>query len=192
MRWMVFIVLALIAVVLEVSLVNAMALHSLGGVRPSVTIVLATFVALNAPRQAALWACWLLGLVVDLCSPLPAGGASVEYLVGPHAVGYAFAGYLILQLRPMVFRRRVLTIAALSAVSFLAASLVVVFVYSVRQWYPAEALHWTDFRPLGELGRRLGIAVYSALIALPVGFLLVALVPWWGFHAAGPRVSGWR
>ena len=71
MRWGIFIGLAFIFITLEASLLSIfeIKLPSLGGIRPSLTAILALYVALWAPRMTALWACFILGLLVDLTSP---------------------------------------------------------------------------------------------------------------------------
>jgi rod shape-determining protein MreD len=191
-RWAVFAIFGLVALVIETSLTKIFTLHSLGGIEPSVTICLLAFIAMFAPRHTALWSCWLLGVFVDLCTDLPQGSQEVVILLGPHALGYTFACFVILQVRAMLFRRSVLTISLMSFVSYLAASLVVVAIYSVRRWYPEDTLYWTDARATGELLRRLGIAAYSFLLALPLGWVLLSLSPVWGFQAATQRAGGWR
>ncbi len=54
MRWHVFAILALIALIFETSLIDA--IHILN-VKPSVCAALATLVALSAPRINPLWSC---------------------------------------------------------------------------------------------------------------------------------------
>jgi rod shape-determining protein MreD len=179
MRWPVFALFAYLFLVLEVSLRNVLILGPIG---PSFVIVLVVFISLFAPRMTALWACWILGLLADLCTPLMQGADLVGPLIGPHALGYVFGGYLILQLRAMLFRRRALTLAVMTAICLIAASLVVVFIYAVHGWYPGEELAWADLHPVGELLRRLGVALYSGLLALVIGPVLVWTAPAWAFR----------
>ena len=73
----------------------------------------------------------LLGLLVDLASPLMHGRDQVGPLLGPHALGYVFGCYMILQLRAMLFRRRAVTFAVMTAMAMIAAGLVVVFLLAV-------------------------------------------------------------
>ena len=178
--------------VFEISLGHVFTLHALGGIRPSVTICVVTFVAMFAPRHVALWAAWLVGMLMDFCTDVAIGPQETMTLIGPHALGYPFACFVILQARAMLFRRSALTVAMMTFVSYLAASLVIVALYSVRRWYPEEPLNWTEFRAAGELLWRLGVAVYSLLLALPLGWLLLTLSPLWGFHTATQRAGGWR
>lgn len=191
MRWAVYAVFGIVAIAIETSLTQVFTLHSIGSVQPSVTICLLTFIAMFAPRHTALWSCWLLGLFVDL-RPIPRGPLEMITLIGPNALGYTFACYVILQVRAMLYRRSVLTIALMSFTSYLAASLVVVAIYSIRRWYPEDPLYWTDLSATGELLLRLGDAAYSFLLALPLGWVLLTLSPLWGFHTATQRAGGWR
>jgi rod shape-determining protein MreD len=176
MRWPVFAIFAFFTVVAQLSLANVFALSSLGHIVPDLVACLAVFVGLFAPRMTVLWVCWVLGLAMDL-APAAGGGAPI---LGPHALGYVFAGYVVLQLRTMVFRRRPLTMGFLTFVCVLAAGVVVVSVLTVRSWYPADPA--LPNGPLEEMARRLGIALYSALIAIPLGWLLCSTIPLWGFH----------
>lgn len=187
MRWPVFIVLSLIAIVLETSVAHAFRLHTLGGLRPSFAICLLTYVAMFAPRGTALWAAWGLGLLVDLCTDLPQTPSRVVYLPGPHALGYVFACYLIIQIRAMLLRRRVLTFVAMTTLASAVSSLVIVAIYSVRRWYPEDPLNWTEFTALGELASRLGDAAYSGVIAIVIGWFLLTTTAWWGFQVASSR-----
>jgi rod shape-determining protein MreD len=187
----VFAVFAFLAIIFEISLRGVFLLPSLGNVSPSFVFVLVVFVALFAPRTAAIWAAWVLGLLVDLCTDLPHGDGRAGPLIGPHALGFAFGAYLVLQIRPMLFRRRSLTIAVVTTLAFITASLLIVSVYTIQTWYPSshQQLVWSDMRPAGELLRRIGIAIYTGLLAWPLAPILLWTLPLWGFRPAGQRVE---
>ncbi len=189
MRWIVFVVFALIGLVFDTGLSEVLRIEKLGQVRPSLCAVVAVFVALSAPRTAALWACLVLGLLLDLSHPLTIAYNRVAYLIGPYALGYLLGGWLVLAGRPMVFRRRPLTIGVMTVLCLLAAQLVAVSLYVIRSqtWYPGQALFWTDTTAMAELGVRLLGVVYSGLFAIPVGWLLVQTVGLWGFQTAPHR-----
>ena len=70
MRWSVFAIAAFVVVVAQLSLRDTLILHSAGEIRPDFIACLAVFIALFAERSAALWACWILGLLMDL-APKP-------------------------------------------------------------------------------------------------------------------------
>ena len=193
MRWPIFAVFALIGVTLETSLLGVFSLRSLGNVTPSVVACLVVFIALLAPRWTALWACWVLGLLMDLCAP-PYQDTSghVFQLIGLHAVGYVAGCFLILHLRTMMFRRRVVTISMLTFVCVIAVTAVAGVVYLVRPWYGQGLVDPAGVGALKALLRGVGVAVYSLLLAIPVGWLLVRTIPWWGFHATAHRSPALR
>jgi cell shape-determining protein MreD len=206
MRWAVFAALAFIALAAELSLRPVLMFHTIGGISPSFLACLAVFIAMFAPRLTALWSCWLLGLLLDLSTPFaasagsvagvpgaPGGGAATYYLIGPYALGYTFAAYMVLQMRPMVFRQRALSIGVMTGLSLLAVALISVAIFVVRSWYAADAgIYSTGVSAGSELLRRLGIALYSALVAVPLGWLLLATLPYWGFPTTAHRRAGRR
>ena len=92
MRWAAFVTMLFITLAAELSLRPVLTIHSMGGISPSFIAPLAVFVAMFAPRMTALWSCWLLGLLLDLSTPLvPRDGGSF-YVLGPYAIGYVFGG----------------------------------------------------------------------------------------------------
>ncbi|MCP3903271.1 MAG: hypothetical protein GY715_06495 [Planctomycetes bacterium] len=193
MRWAVFAIFAYVFLVLEHSLRNLLVVSAPGAVSPSFVAVLVVFVSLFAPRSAALWAAWILGLMMDLTNDLDHGeGWAAGPLIGPYALGYPFGTYLLLQARAMLMRGRALTMAVMTVLFFAAATIVAVFIYVVHGWYPGEEIAWADLGLVGELGRRLGIGVYSGLLALVLSPLLLWTTPLWSFRTPAQRASGWR
>lgn len=185
MRWSVFAIAAFIVIVLQLSVREVLTLHTLGMVKPDLVACLATFLAMFASRASALWACWVLGLLMDLA---PAGGTMAWHMIGPHALGFTFGGYVVLQLRTMVFRRRAITTGFLTCVFLLAAGVLATFLLTVRSWYiPDTPLYGS---PLVELWHRIKIALYSGIVAIPFGWLLQITVATWGFVGGASR-RGW-
>ena len=191
MRWPVFLIFAYIALALETGVSGRLGPGTLGGVSPSFVVLLVVFISLFAPRATALWACWLLGVLMDLSAPCARSGLGGVFLIGPYALGYVFGCVLILQLRALVFRKRVLTFALLTFICMLAISLVVVGVFAIRTWY-AESPRPVYFETtaMHELLRRFGMSVYTSLLAIPLGWLLVRCHPVWGF-ASPLQHRGW-
>lgn len=181
MRWFTFVIFAFIALVAETSLQGALVIRSFGNLAPSFVAVLAAFVCLFAVRRHALWACWGLGLVVDLLTRIVDTQSGLTALVGPHALGYTIAGAVVLQLRPALFRRRPLTIAIVTVLFVAVSSLVSAILLGVHGWYPGEALVASEASGLLEVLRQSGIAVYSGVLALLLGTVLVWTLPLWGF-----------
>lgn len=187
MRWLTYIVTVFLTLAIEKSLVNALTIESLGGIRPSAMGALVVFITLFASRPTALWAAWICGVLMDLSFIRQHAGGTVAYLIGPHALGYVFGCYLVLQLRAMVLRRRVLTVAVLTIAALLAAGVVTAAILTVRSWYPQAELVEGGASGTQQLFWHLGSAVYSGLLALPMGFLLLASLPLWSFPHVGPR-----
>ncbi len=191
MRWHVFAILALIALIFETGLIDAIHIQN---VKPSVCAALATFVALSAPRITALWSCLILGLLLDLSSDLSLDANETLHLIGPHTLGYVAGGLLVLQVRTTVFRRRPLAIGAMTILFALTASTVVMTIYTVRSWYPDGLPYWADTTLLGEIVCRFFAAIYSGLFGVPLGWMFVRLMPLWQFHSGTIRGGGvaWR
>lgn len=183
MRWAVFAVFAVVSLVLDLGLGEVLRIEKLGQIRPGFCAILAVFVALSASRTPALWACLVLGLLLDIASPVSAGGNTLVYLVGPHALGFAAAGWLVIRGRTMVFRRRALTIGVMTVIFVLAAQAVVVGILALRaaSWYPGGPVSWTETGIGIEILRAIGAAVYSGLVAVPAGWVLVRSMALWGF-----------
>jgi len=185
MRWPVFAVFAFLAVAVQLSLRSVLTLYSVRGVSPDLVACLAVFIALFAQRSSALWACWILGLLLDLAPPDQPRG---YHLLGPHALGYVVGGYFVLLLRTMVFRRRALTVGFLTLIFAGVTSLVIVMLLAVRSWYPGEP----TYGALSDLGLRWLAALYTGVVAIAVGWALGATLPLWGFQSGMPRRGGWQ
>jgi rod shape-determining protein MreD len=180
-NWLIFAIVGFIALVLDLSLAQAL---RVGDVAPSFAVLPVVFVAMFGPRRASVWAGWLMGFCVDANTMMMHGSDTVAPLLGPHALGFAFGAVLVLQLRTVLYRQRALTFAVMTMLCVIAISLMVVFLYAVHGWYPGEELYWSQLRPSHELFRRLGVALYTAIAA----FITAPLFLWtqhaWGFRSA--------
>ncbi len=192
MRALIFAIVAFLCLGLDVSLSGVLALGSDTRITPTFLGVLAVFIALFASRSAALWGCWTIGVLMDLGLPLGDPGGGPVRLIGPHALGFVAAGFMLLQLRTMVFRRRALTLAVLTFAAMAMVFLVAISLYTVRGWLPGGDEVWAGFQPLDELLRRFFMALYTAGLAFPVGYLLVRTIPVWGFQTKTNRTSTYR
>ncbi len=194
MRWGIFAIFALLVLSLDAGLSDVLRIESLWDIRPNLCGVLAVFVALSAPRIAALWGCFMIGLLLDLSIEYTTGGNRGVYLVGPYALGLLAGGWLVLRGRTMVFRRRALTIGVMTVVSLLLAQAIIMMLLVIRSrsWYPGGPIHWPDNAVGIELLRRVLIAVYSGVAAVPGGWLLVRTLPLWGFQTGVHRTPVMR
>ncbi len=194
MRWGIFAIFTLLVLSIDAGLSDLLRIESLWEIRPNFCAVLAVFVALSAPRVTALWGCFVIGLLVDLSIEHITAGNRGVYLVGPYALGLLAGGWLVLRGRTMVFRRRAMTIGVMTLISLLVAQAIIMMllVLRSRSWYPGGPIHWPDNAVGIELLRRILIAVYSGIAAVPCGWLLVRTVPLWGFQSGVHRTSVMR
>jgi rod shape-determining protein MreD len=187
MRWLVFTIFALIMLALEVGLRTMF--EPLKAV-PSFTLVLAVYVALCAPPAASGWACLILGLLVDLATPqLVRSSPEAFAIVGPTALGFLAGGYLVVQGRGWVFRDSPWSLAVMVLAAGILAQAVIVSLLLMRGWVTGDPIaNWGAGR---ALGRGLLAVLYSAILAVPAGFVLIRTTRWWGF-VAPERRGAWR
>jgi cell shape-determining protein MreD len=180
MRWPLALALIVMASALDVSLAP---MFSLWGVAPSFALPLVAFLALLAERRAALWAALLAGSLADLTDPSITGPVAPLYLLGPHALGMAMGVSAVVQIRGALKKRSLLVLMTATVAVGLLSDTVWTFAWALRGWYPLGATPWGTGSALGALGSEaLGTAL-SAFAAVPVGWALLKLMPWWSFPA---------
>ncbi|MFW6059676.1 MAG: hypothetical protein ACODAQ_05810 [Phycisphaeraceae bacterium] len=181
MNWLVFALAAYVMVALETGLRALLGVSGPDGAYPSFMLILAVYVALLAPAQVVPWALLVLGVLVDLqMGPVPEAA-----ILGPAALGYLFGAYVMLQLRVLVFRESVITLAALVFATGIFVQLVIVGLYTMRglPWLTAQPIE--GWGAADQLVRRFFILLYTTVVALPVGALLLRTTPIWGFPNRG-------
>ena len=177
MRWLPFFILAYVVLGLQVGLGDFV---SWRGAQPNLVLIVAVFVAVNAPRDAGLLAAFLLGLFQDLVSAQPPG---------LYALSYGLAALVVVGSRQLAYSGHPLTHFALALGGGLVTA-VVVYVHGLIR--PPGAPLITDagdvlpaIRP--GLGMLLLGALYTAALAPLVLWLLGKLKPLFGFRAARSR-----
>ncbi len=187
MRWIAFLIAAMVAVAIDSGLVGVFTIRPLASATPSVAAVLLAFVALQTRPSTARWAAWFLGVMLDL-SPTAAGAVGGIPIIGPRTLGCVAAVQVILLVRPVLFRRRIVTIAVMSGVTWITIGLVAAAVETIRWWLP-----WTHAMAPPPASTRvltvLASGVYTALLGLPVGAVLAASAGFWRFEAVSPRLD---
>ena len=76
MRWFAYLILAYLAIALQIGLGPLLRYRE---AQPNLVLLAAVFVALNAPRDAALLGCFIMGLLQDLLSQQPPGLFALSY-----------------------------------------------------------------------------------------------------------------
>lgn len=186
MRWIPFLLLAWIFVGLEIGLRAAMPFGE-QGIAPSFVLILAVYAAMGAPKPHALWAAVLLGACVDLSSRrvlVSPAGASDLIVLGPNVLGYVLLAQFTLTMRGVVFRKNPISLAFLALLGGSVCTVLVVALLSIRSLYDPM-----DFRPGTALWHGLLSSVYTGLVALPLGTVLLMLNPILGFYS-GPTRRG--
>ncbi len=188
MRTWTFILFAYLALAVQIGLGPLWVLNWMGGVQPSLVLPLAVFVALWAPPMRALWACLVLGLLVDLTQPLAVQGTMQDaVIIGPYGLSYLLAGWLALKARALVFRDSYISIAALVFLLGLVVHLLAVAILNLRSihlpiipWLAGSRI--PGWNTPDQLMARFLEVLYSAIVALPVGAVLVRSIKWWAFE----------
>ncbi len=189
MRALIAIIATIVALAFDSSINGVFTLRSVGSITPLAMPCLVVFIALFAPEIIALLVALLLGALVDLS---PGYGELVggAHLIGPHALGYFVTTILVLKIRNVVFRRRVFTIAVLTAAAVIvtgATEALVLLVRGILPWTPA-----IEGGGFSDLIKLFGTAIYTGLLAVPLGWCLLATIGMWKFHSPTGRRATWR
>ena len=155
MRWFSFFILAYVTLGVQVGLSGY---ATLGNARPNFVLIVAVFVAMNAPRDAALLGCFLLGLAQDLLTPSPFGLFALEY---------ALLGMFVTTTQDLLYREHFLTHMTLGFVGALLTGLITL----IHGWiYPL--FHGGVKVSRASIGTMITGAFYTALLAPILLFVL--------------------
>jgi rod shape-determining protein MreD len=143
MRWIPVLLLAYVAIGIQVGTAGQVRIHGAG---PNLGLLVIVFVSLGAPRDYALLACLLIGAMQDL-------GTGQSF--GLFALSYGIVGYLVVGVQNVVYRQHPLTHASLVLIGGIISGLVL----------------WIHGRFTGDrvsILQVMGIAIYTAILAVPV------------------------
>jgi rod shape-determining protein MreD len=180
MRWFLFAIFAFVALVLDIGLKKLLRIEIAAGASPSFVLIVSVFVAMWAPPRVAMWSGLVVGLLVDLSSlsPTEADGYA---LIGPAALGFMLGSYAVVQLRGLMYRDSPLALAALVFLGGVFVHLMIVAVLTVRG-LPMFGYPVSGWSAATQLYERFWVLLYTAIVAVPVGFLLLKTQPFWGFE----------
>jgi hypothetical protein len=184
MRWSVFFIFAYVFLAIETGLD---VLLEFGQVAPSFMLVLAVFIGLSAPRTSVIWSMLALGLLTDVTRDYSTVDQQVLRLIGPATLGYLAGAVVVLQLRPMVYRDSVIALVVMVFVVGIFVYLVTVAMLTIRS---LPFLPWSIGDPIAgwsaasELVTRFSELVYCAIVAVPLGILLLRTEKLWAFQLA--------
>lgn len=124
MRWLTYFILAYVALGVQVGLGDYV---SYQGAAPNLVLLAAIFIAINAPRDAALLGCFAMGVMQDLLTQQPPG---------LYAFAYGLVGLMVAGTNQVVYREHPLTQFSMA----LGGGLVVAIVLLILGWIqPAGA-----------------------------------------------------
>lgn len=181
MNWLAFALLAWLALGMQLGLAPLLSPGS-GSVSGSFVIPVLVYVALHAPSRTAVWAALVLGVLIDLTSPMPRGDGGEAYVLGPHAIGCFAAAHFTLAARGLVIKRNPIAFTVLCVLAAAVAAVIAVAFFTARSLYPGDPIAWSAG---SELLTRLGSALFTGLFALVLTLPFALLTPFMGFAHAG-------
>ena len=134
MRWIPFLILTYVVVLLQTSLVGLITFHfgSIGTVGPDLLAIAAVYVVMHARYGLdAMLAVWVLGLAADLTA---GGGTAGLTAVGPMSIAYVVGGGAVYSIREAFFRDRASTKVILALLFCSLAHFVWVSLQSLLAW----------------------------------------------------------
>jgi len=147
MRWPAYFILAYVAVGLQIGLGEYL---RVGAAKPDLVVLAAIFIAIRAPREAALLGCLGLGLIQDRVALNP---------LGLNALAYALAGMFTVSTQELVYKSHPLTNFSLGLVGGCLTGAVVL----IHGWIRG---------PRASMADLLACALYTAILApLVLGLL---------------------
>ena len=167
MRWLSFFILAYVMLGLQSGLARAIEWKSAS---PDFVLLAVIFLALNAPRDTALLACFILGLLRDL---------SGDGTLGLFALSYGVVAVIVAGVQQAVNRKHPVTHFLLALIG----GIVVAIVLALHGWIrPPEP----GGRP--PMGPLIYSAIYSAALAPVVLSALQKIIRLFRFQTARGRI----
>lgn len=183
MNWLLFAILTYACLLMQVGLTTLLGIPDAQGVSPDFMLILAVYVGMQAPGRHVGWAMLTVGICANLLPQTVVEGATtVGPLLGPVALGYLAGAFAVLQLRTLVFRESVISLAIMVFVVGIFIQLVIVALYTARglPFLLGDPIpHWSAS---DELFERFKVLLYSAIVAVPVGIVLLRLNPAMNFN----------
>jgi rod shape-determining protein MreD len=180
MRWITYFILAYVALGLQTGIARAMDFH---GASPNLVLLAVIFIAINAPRDAALLGCFILGVGQDLSS---------QGTMGLYAISYGLVAMFIISTQNAVYREHPLTHFTLAFIG----GLMTAFVLGFHEWvrpsspreYAGQSLPVVRF----ALMPLFYTALYSAVLAPILIGILQKSKKVFRFQSARRRTAGFR
>ena len=173
MRWLSYFILGYLAVALQIGLAPYLAYR---GAVPNFVLLAAIFIAVNAPREAALLGCFMMGAMQDLITQQPPG---------LFAFSYGLVAMFVVSTQQVVYKGHPLTHFSLAMVG----ELITVAVLLIHAFVRPAAPHVADVKtilPPIRFSATIGLedVLYTAILAPFVLGVLQRMKGLFGFQPA--------
>jgi rod shape-determining protein MreD len=181
MRWFAYFILAYFAIAFQIGLAPFLRYK---GAAPNLVLIAAVFIALNAPRDAALLGCFCLGVLQDLVT---------QQQPGLYALSYGLTALLVFGANQLVYREHALTHFSL----VLIGGLITMAVLLVHGWVhppsPKLAVPNGPVLPAIRLSvvTELTRAAYTAVLAVVLLWMLQKSKKVFAFQPQRRKVRPW-
>lgn len=181
MRWMVWFIFAYVLLGVQLGLGGFV---QIGGAWPNLVLLGVIFIAINAPREPALLACFCMGALQDLLTQQP---------FGVYALAYGIVALLLAPMRSVVHRKHPLTHILLA----LAAAVAVGIVQLLQGWIHPPAMvgaaEGSKLLPAARISVVLIFknALYTAVVAPVVLGILQRMTGLFAFEPVRRRVHSY-
>ena len=182
MRWFAYFILAYFAIALQIGLAPYVQYKNAA---PNLVLLAAVFIALNAPRDAALLGCFCLGVLQDLVT---------QQQPGLYALSYGLMGMVVFGAHQVVYREHPLTHFSLALVGGVITAVVLLLHGWVHPpWPPVKGAGGNQLLPAIRLspGTEITRAVYTAVLAPLVLGALQRVKKVFAFQPQRRKVRPW-
>jgi rod shape-determining protein MreD len=181
MRWPIYFILAYLAIALQIGLAPFLRYR---GASPNLVLIAAVFVALHAPRDAALLGCFCLGVLQDLVT---------QQQPGLYALSYGLTAILVFGGNQVVYRDHPLTHFTMVLVGGLITAAVLLLHGWIHPPSPKVAAAGGPALPAVRLsaGTEMVRAAYTAALAVALLWVLQRAKKAFAFQPQRRKVRPW-
>ena len=181
MRWFAYFILAYFAVALQIGLAPYVRYNNAA---PNLVLIAVVFIALNAPRDAALLGCFCLGVLQDLVT---------QQTPGLFALSYGLTGLVVFGAHQVVYREHPLTHFVMALVGGLITAVVLLLHGWIHPASPKVSVPGGPALPAIRLsaGTEFTRVAYTAVLAPIVIGLLQRVKKVFAFQPQRRKVRPW-
>ena len=181
MRWPAYFILAYVAIALQIGLAPFVRYR---GAAPNLVLIAAVFIALHAPRDAALLGCFCLGVLQDLVT---------QQQPGLFALSYGLMAMLVFGANQVVYREHPLTHFTMVLIGGLITAAVLLLHGWIYPPSPKSAVPGGPVLPAVRLSAATEMvrAAYTAVLAVALLWLLQRAKKAFAFQSQRRKIRPW-